>query len=305
MRLSQPWNVETLIDLHRHALFNFYYMLDTIAWDIIYSLPPSRNSLEETWQLMATYSDGVVYQSDYTRQRFATRFRSAPETRHYICYHAFHVDEYVRPVPQSSADHNEYLLVVGNWLDHKWMKETLDLLATAFPFCSLKALGCAKSLLPTVTALPGGSLPDREIDQLYANARAIIVASFYEGFGFPVVKGLNYGKPVIARRSALLEELAVRCQAPGKLYAFEDPLELVKIVSKLLHAQPLESLPLGQSLESGMEPMRWKDAAQQLMGILTSEIAAPQNSRWLARERALRWIIPKEDWPQIDGNKRK
>ena len=286
---SQPWGMRTLIDLHRHALFNFYYMLDTIAWDSIYSLPPSRNFVEEAWQFVADYADGILYQSDYTRRRVAMRFPPAPETRHYVCYHSFHPDEYVRPVPKPSDAAEEYLLLVGNRLDHKWMKETLELLATAFPFCPLKALGCSQSPLQSVTALPSGSLPDSQVDELYAHARIIVFPSFYEGFGFPIVKGLHYGKPVIARRSPLLSEIASRCQAPGSLYAFEDPLELIEIVSKLLRAEPLVSLPLGQA-----EPLRWKDAARQLMMIFETELAAPHNSRWLARERALRRIMFQE-----------
>ena len=54
---------------------------------------------------------------------------------------------------------------------------------------------------------------------MYSGARCIVFPSFYEGFGFPIVTALAYGKTLIARRSDLLQEIAAHCGS-GRLIAF-------------------------------------------------------------------------------------
>jgi glycosyltransferase involved in cell wall biosynthesis len=46
----------------------------------------------------------------------------------------------------------------------------------------------------------GGPVPDERLDALYRRARAVVVASVSEGFGFPVLEALARGVPAIARR---------------------------------------------------------------------------------------------------------
>ncbi len=286
LRLSQPWEVQTLVELHGLALLNFYLILDTISWDILYG-GPLRKELETTWGFVTENADGLLYISDYTRQRFAMRFPPLPSVQHYVSYLPFHPDDYIEPRVAPVAD-GEYLLVVGNNLDHKWVAPTVESLATAFPFHPIRALGCESANQPNVKDIRSGDLSEVEVARLYAEAKIVIFPSFYEGFGLPILTGLSYGKAVVARRSSLLQELAARCRAVGQLYAFSDPWELLEIVGGLLHGQHLDPLPLGQTLERGQEPLRWSDVARNILEFIENSLQTPWQSQSSRRTHQFR-----------------
>ena len=58
---------------------------------------------------------------------------------------------------------------------------------------------------------------DEELEQLVAGARALLMPSFAEGFGLPVIEALPLGTPVIATDLAVYREIA------GSIPAFLDP----------------------------------------------------------------------------------
>jgi glycosyltransferase involved in cell wall biosynthesis len=286
LRLSQPWDMETVIELHSLALFNFYLMLDTISWDILYN-GPLTEVLETTWGFVAEHADGILYISDYTRQRFAMRFLPSSLVRQYVSYLSFHPDDYLEPGAASLIDRN-YVLIIGNHLDHKWITPTVELLATAFPFHTFRALGCRDLSLPNVECIRSGDLSDIEASRLYAEAKIVVFPSFYEGFGFPVIAGLSYGKAVVARGSSLLEELARHCRATGSLHAFSDTMELLEIVAHLLRGDQVASMPLAGALEEGQEPLRWGDIAKNIVNFMEVSLQTPIQSQWLQRMHHIR-----------------
>ncbi len=285
LRLNQPWDSRTLAELHTRALFNFYYLHDTISWDVLYngSVP---ESVETAWRFMAEYADGIFYNSDFSRQRFAVRFPSSPQVKHTVCYLSTHPDDYPPAADPGASTADGYLLVIGNHLDHKWVPETVELLATAFPFHQIRALGCRNLGLPNATGVMSGGLSENEIARLYAGARIVVFPSFYEGFGFPIVAALNYGKTVVARHSALLEEVAALCRAEGRLYAFTDPAELLELVANLLRGAAPAGMPLGGALKEGEQPMRWADSARNILDSLDEALQTPSPSQWWRRMRA-------------------
>jgi glycosyltransferase involved in cell wall biosynthesis len=64
-----------------------------------------------------------------------------------------------------------------------------------------------------------GRLPDREVSALIAGARALLLPSFAEGFGLPVVEALSLGTPVITSDLPALRE------AGGSAAEYLDPLD--------------------------------------------------------------------------------
>ena len=93
LRLSQPWHIQEMIDLHVAAAYNAYLFLDTIAWDAAY---PAPRHLDGTWQFMADHADGLVFISQYTRDRFRRRFRVRAGMREMVAYLSFDPADYVR-----------------------------------------------------------------------------------------------------------------------------------------------------------------------------------------------------------------
>src|SRR5678815_5138960 len=99
--------------------------------------------------------------------------------------------------------------------------------------------------------LQSGMRSEAEIHQWYANARLVVFPSFYEGFGFPIVTALAYGRTLVARQSALLDEIAARCVPRGRLVPFARRDALVQIVGRILHDEDVATSPLGTALDDG------------------------------------------------------
>jgi glycosyltransferase involved in cell wall biosynthesis len=64
-----------------------------------------------------------------------------------------------------------------------------------------------------------GSCDDSAMNRLIAGARAVLMPSFVEGFGLPLVEALNMGAPVIASDLAVFHEIA------GDIPEYLDPAD--------------------------------------------------------------------------------
>jgi glycosyltransferase involved in cell wall biosynthesis len=287
LRPSQPWHIQEMLDLHRLSLFNVYLMLDTITWDVVYVAQPH---FDGTWQFLADHADALLFDSDFSRQRFVERFPAGRSVPNAVTHFSFDPEEYVRTdVPRCQGD-EEFILVIGNELDHKDVARTVETLTAAFPFRPIVVLGPTSTPSRFVTTLRSGLLPDIELHRLYACAKFVVFPSFYEGFGFPIVTALAYGRTVLARRSSLVEELAAHCVAHGRLLMFERRDELVDLVGRLVHGAPASDHPLGRALKNGA-PRRWRDLAEEIMGFIEPLVGEPSRSRWVSREHALRQLF--------------
>jgi glycosyltransferase involved in cell wall biosynthesis len=286
LRLSQPWHIQELIDLHNAAAYNVYLFLDTISWDIAY---PAPRHLDGTWRFMADQADGLMFNSEFTRKRFSGRFAAGGNVPSLVCRHSFEPAEYLHPDVRLPADQESFIFVVGNDLDHKDVSQTIELLTRAFPYQPIVALGSAAVTTPRVTVLKSGQLSDLDVHQLYAGARAVVFPSFYEGFGFPVPTTLAYGGTLLARRSALLHEIAARCWPRGRVVPFDRREELVELIGRVLHGQDVPELPLGTALENG-RPKSWRDVAQSIMTFLADFVGDLSRSRWRSREHTIRQL---------------
>jgi glycosyltransferase involved in cell wall biosynthesis len=287
LRLSQPWHIQEMVDLHTLAAFNAYLFLDTISWDVAY---PAPRHLDGTWAFMADHADGLVFISEFTRDRFHRRFPGARDLPHLVSYLSFSPFDYVDPDLKPPVRQDEYMFIVGNEYDHKDVGPTLELLSTAFPYESIVALGAARPATPRIKVLQSGTLSDAEIHRLYAGARLVLFPSFYEGFGFPILTTLAYGRTVVARHSTLLDEIAARCVPRGRIVPFSRRDELVDIVGALLHGGEVPTLPLGGSIENG-QPMAWTDVGRSILRFLDDLTSQLSRSRWRARDHAIAQLM--------------
>lgn len=81
-----------------------------------------------------------------------------------------------------------------------------------------------------------GSVPDRELCQLYRQASFTIYPSLYEGFGLPVLDSLRHGTPVLSSFNSSLQEFA----GPGVFYFDScDPASLDNACQELLASMPI------------------------------------------------------------------
>ena len=192
-----PGTTSDLDTLGRLAAVNAYWMLDTIAWDVVYCAPPE---LDAVWQRMAAVADAVFFISDFSRERFENRFTAAPGVACTRVRSRWMRRNIWRRRPPHLGE--PYWLVVGNQYDHKHIGATVDLLSRAFPTKPLVVFGDRdQPRTDRVTRFDSGTVDSDKMHACYAHAEAVIFPSFYEGFGLPIVQGLAYDRTVVARAS--------------------------------------------------------------------------------------------------------
>src|SRR5262249_7169274 len=141
-----------------------------------------------------------------------------------------------------------------------------------------------------VTSVASGQISEAIIEQLHRGARMMIFPSFYEGFGFPIVRGLACGMDVVARRSALLSEVAAQRASRGGVVASDDPSSLLGVVRAALASEPVETVPLGGAIAPGGEALRWRDTAARLLDLAEGLSHDATMESYDRRERAVRFI---------------
>ena len=77
-------------------------------------------------------------------------------------------------------------------------------------------------------------MPDAELDALIRGADALVIPSFYEGFGLVALDAMARGCPVVAARAGALPEV---CADAAAYFDHYNLGELVGVLSALLSSQ--------------------------------------------------------------------
>jgi glycosyltransferase involved in cell wall biosynthesis len=108
-----------------------------------------------------------------------------------------------------------------------------------------------------------GWVPDQHLRGLYAQAALVVMPSFYEGFGFPVLEGMAAGVPVIASDTSSLSEVA------GDAAFLVSPTDIAALAEAI--SQVLTNPSLGAELRNrGLERARqydWKRTAAETIAV--------------------------------------
>jgi hypothetical protein len=282
VRLSQPWSLSTVSELHRRALFIAFVMLDTISWDVLY---PNHGSERLVWQFVARHADALFYSTHYARALFRRRFPVQAEVVEQVTGHSLRRSEHLDP-SVLGIQVSDHILVIGNDYDHKDLGRTVRVLSDAFPFNKIVAFGASEASSANVVAIPAGNMERWAVHQLIASARVVVFPSYYEGFGLPVVEGLSYGRPVVARHSELWAEIAAGSNLPGVLLEFEDAASLVEKVGRALAGLPAHTPKRVNGLDDA-PPASWQDCAGQVIEVLNRSVSVADGRRWCERDEAL------------------
>ena len=212
IRLSQPWSISQLADLNGRARSIAVTILDTIGPDVIYAVPEEA---EEAFQFAAEHADGMIYISEFSRDQFARRFVKRPGLIESVIYLSLDPADYV---PHPGSPTGDWILIFGNAYDHKDLERTTRILSAAFPFEKIKVVGKRELGGLNVEAFDSGALDDEFVEQLFRRAKCVVFPSLYEGFGLPLIRGLAYGKTVIARGARVFHEVVARFPDGRRLY---------------------------------------------------------------------------------------
>jgi glycosyltransferase involved in cell wall biosynthesis len=106
-----------------------------------------------------------------------------------------------------------------------------------------------------------GYVSDAEREQLYRDASVLVLPSFEEGFGIPVLEAMSIGLPVVAAASSALVELG---EGAASLVDPKDRTALAAAIEALLDNQ----IAYAAAVENGLNRARqytWDQSAARLL----------------------------------------
>jgi glycosyltransferase involved in cell wall biosynthesis len=189
----------------------------------------------------------------------------------------------VTPLASSAAGESgvsaPYFLVVGTVeprKNHAVILDAFEKLQADHPETTLVVVGRPGwNNGPTIDRLRSGPdgvdwrthVSDAELDALYADAHAVIVASVTEGFGLPVIEALQRGTPVVSADGGALPE------AGGELVEYFDPTSAPELHALLLrHVDDAAHHRARRELARSYEPVSWAASAAAVASALHATV---------------------------------
>jgi glycosyltransferase involved in cell wall biosynthesis len=236
-----------------------------------YALPGQGQRHARRIETAAALADGVIVNSSVTRERFEpylARAGRAPPT----VVAPFGVDLQAPPPARPPTVKEPYFVCLGTIEARKnhllllnlWRQLVRELGEAAPRLVLVGQRGweteSAIDMLERCPALRGvvferANLPDAEVAALLAGAQALLLPSFAEGFGFPVIEALALGVPVLCSNLAALRETG------GMVPEFFDPLDgpgwRAAIVDYSCPTSPRRAAQLHRL--TGWTPPSWQD----------------------------------------------
>lgn len=262
---GQPFDLHQINVMEHLAPVNVFGMLDVIALDCSYLR--GSNDVHALWSYVARNANGLFFISQFAEDTFRHRFprkdRSDKYTRLLPTRPAAYADRY-----RDCSTGREHVLVMGNHFAHKAAGVTGRLIAEAIPSISVVVMGKGDAgNLRNIRELQAGVVPDEEMNDIFAHASAIVLPSYYEGFGLSLLHALALGKPVVARDIAATREiLSTFASVEGVFLYFDD---------KDLPDQVRKAVAFGKSAVVEGACIDWDDWSKGLFEFATGLVAKP------------------------------
>src|SRR5688500_6321317 len=171
---------------------------------------------------------------------------------------------------------NGYILMVGSWSLRKNLAvvgKALELIRsdTRVVFAgegyqNIFNRKSAKGPTKNITVL--GYITDEELKALYLNALGLVLPSYYEGFGLPILEAMQCGRPVLCARAASQPEVA------GEAALFFDPMnarDIGKTIDRIV-LDPQVRKDLTQKGYRHSKDFSWRATASQTMDAILAAV---------------------------------
>jgi len=189
--------------------------------------------------------------------------------------------------PQREVERDADLLFVGRTEDRKkGLPTLLEAMALLPPGIRLKIVdgripddglvvrGIRRLGIEDRVTLHRKMLSREELVREYSTARAAVVPSFFEGFGFPASEAMACGLPVIANAAGALPEVIGSDGHAGMLVPPRNPHALARAIQELL-ADPARLERMGHAARARIQQVfQWSDAASGLIDVFEEVLRA-------------------------------
>ena len=234
-------------------------------------------------QVVAPRLDRIVTVSEASRREIQ-RYFGIPEKEVPVVYNGTD-SELFRPLPHVEKETD--LLFVGRTEDRKkGLGTLLEAMALLPEHVTLKIVdgripddGLVMRFLERHDIAHRVKLVRRmlTIDELveqYSTARAAVVPSFFEGFGFPASEAMSCGLPVIANAAGALPEVVGSDGSAGLLVPPRNARAMADAILEVL-SEPGRAETMGAAARKRVQRIfQWKDAAAGLVDVFEDTIRA-------------------------------
>jgi glycosyltransferase involved in cell wall biosynthesis len=262
--------------------------------DLIYHLFPSYHRTMNYWYLnmaMPLYvqrADAIITISESSK-RDLMRHYGVPEAKIRVIYEA--ASSRFRPasaeaVAEAKASYrlpNKYILALGTMEPRKNLNRLVDVLCMLRekdPDLALVIVGRAgwlyqdffqhlEKLEDPRAVLLSGYVPDVDLPAVITGATAYVLASFYEGFGLPILEAMACGTPVICSNTSSMPELG------GQAARYFDPHnvhDMFEAISTVLEDSDLRQEMRQRGFEQAAR-FSWKRTAQETLAVYEGVMA--------------------------------
>jgi glycosyltransferase involved in cell wall biosynthesis len=239
----------------------------------------------------AVVADWVVAISDYSRQHYLSLFPSFPADRVRVVYPCSRFVDSGQPGTPPAAlkgvGNNEFWLSVGTIEPRKNQrllvlayKKYLDAGGRAMPLVLaggkgwlmddfrdyVHGLGLADHVILT------GYVSDEELIWLYRNCYASLYPSMFEGFGLPVLEGMQFGAPTICSNATSMPEVA------GNGAILLSPLDADAWTQNMLElaTDTVKRQQLSLAAQERAKQFDWQRSAAAMLEIYEEAMASPK-----------------------------
>ncbi len=150
-----------------------------------------------------------------------------------------------------ATNKTHHLILLGSAFIDTEIRETRDILH------AIESLGIAKSVIRP------GFIRDEDMAAVYSGADGVVLPSWYEGFGFPVLEAFACGTPVAATNKGSVPEIS----GPAKTFDPGRPNEMAHAIAEIIHLTPEARAAL---IKKGLEWVKaytWRRVARETVAV--------------------------------------
>jgi glycosyltransferase involved in cell wall biosynthesis len=230
-----------------------------------------------SWRILAKRAQAIVTVSGFSRQRLNDNLRISDEKIHIIPNGVGtpfepQTNDSVERVKAKYNLRKPYFLFVGTHEPRKNLQTLIkawEIFHGAKTNFSLALAGTEGTVFSRVdrignTANRLGYVPDADLPSLYAGAIAVIIPSYYEGFGLSALEAAACGTPAIASNTGAFPETmgdAALLISPG------EPGEISEAMMKIVEDRTLASSLRERGLERAAK-FSWDESANKTQSLL-------------------------------------
>jgi len=143
------------------------------------------------------------------------------------------------------------LVLAGSAFSNTELRETRDILQL------IHALGLSKSIVRP------GFIKEEDMSALYSGADCVVLPSWYEGFGFPVLEAMVCGAPVVGTTGGSVPEII----GPARSADPSDPRDLAAAIRETMMLAPLARKQLVKLEMEWAHQFSWRRVARETAAV--------------------------------------